>query len=117
MSDYSDRAAEADLAIEGVLDPQAAQRRQDEDRDRLRAVAARKAWLIAMMQHPEGRKWLKEVLDHHHTFELRFASVNGFARDIEGTWAMAGEQRAGWWIWQQLDDADPVIASRLRRGV
>ena len=114
--DYESRVREAELAIEGVLEPEAAQRRQDEDRDRLRARADRRAWLIGAMQHPEGRRWLKEVLDHHHTFELRFAATLAGMRDVEGMWIMAGEQRAGWWIWEQLDEADPVIASRLRRG-
>jgi len=114
--DYERRVEEAELAIEGMLEPEAARQRQDEDRDRLRAKAARQAWLVGMMQHPEGRKWLKEVLDHFHTFELRFATTQGGQRDDLGTFTLAGEQRSGWWLWQQLDEADPVIASRLRRG-
>lgn len=114
--DFSERAQEAELATERILDPGAAERRQEEDRDRLRAKAQRKAWLIGMMQHPEGRLWLKEVLDRFHTFETRFASVNGVADHPAGTWMFAGEQKSGWWLWEQLDDADPVIASRLRRG-
>jgi hypothetical protein len=110
------RIAAAEASIESVLDPGAAGRREEEDRDRLRAKAERRAFLTHMMQHPIGRVWLKEMLERFHAFETRFASVNGMARDVEGTWLLAGEQRCGWWLWEQLDEADPVVASRLRRG-
>ena len=117
MSDsYEERIATAEAAIEQTLDPSAAGRREEDNRERQRAKERRRAFLIQLMQHPEGRVWLKEMLDKFHAFETRFASVNGMARDVEGTWLMAGEQRSGWWLWEQLDEADPVVASRLRRG-
>lgn len=116
MTDHADRIAAAEVAIESVLDPEAASRREEEDRQNLRTKEQERAFLIQMMQHPVGRTWLKKMLDRFHTFETRFASVNGMARDIEGTWLLAGEQRSGWWIWEQLDEADPVQANRLRRS-
>jgi hypothetical protein len=116
LSDHEGRIATAEAAIEQTLDPTAQQRREDADRDQKRRKEARRAFLIQMMQHPEGRVWLKELLDKFHAFETRFASVNGMANHAEGTWLMAGEQRCGWWLWEQLDDADPVVASRVRRG-
>lgn len=106
----------AEAAIEETVDPGAAGRREEAAREHQRIKEQRRAFLIQMMQHPEGRVWLKEVLDRFHAFETRFASVNGMARDVEGTWLMAGEQRCGWWLWEQLDEADPVVASRVRRG-
>ena len=116
MSDHEERIAVAEASIEATLDPTAQARRDEVDRERKRARETRRAFLIQMMQHPDGRVWLKEMLDQFHAFETRFAAVNGMARDVEGTWLLAGEQRCGWWIWQQLDEADPVVASRLRRG-
>ena len=118
MSDYPDasRVAAADAAIEDVLDPGAAAAREEQNREHERARQQRRAFLMQTMQHPEGRKWLKEMLDRFHTFEARMASVNGMAPDPMGTMLLAGEQRCGWWIWEQLDDADPVVASRLRRN-
>lgn len=118
MSDdpFDARVEQAEASIEAITDPGAAERRRESDRDRLRAKAQRRAWLIGMMQHPEGRVWLKEVLDRFHTFETRLAATPGGMSDIPGTFMMAGEQRSGWWLWEQLDEADPVIASRLRRG-
>lgn len=116
MSEFEARADEADLAIEQVLDPGAAARRDDEDRTRLRAKEQRRVFLVNLMTIPEGRLWLKEMLDRFHAFETRFAATPGGMRDDAGTWLMAGEQRCGWWLWEQLDEADPVIASRLRRG-
>jgi hypothetical protein len=117
MSDHhAERAAMAEASIEGIMDPGAAERRDEEDRGRLRVKAERKAFIIGLMQHPVGRVWLKEKLDQMHAFETRFASVNGMARDEAGTWLLAGEQRCGWALWCELDDADPVLASRLRRG-
>ena len=113
---YEDKIALADAAIEQALDPEAAARREEDNRQRRVAEERRRAFLIQMMQHPEGRLWLKEMLERWHAFETRFASVNGFARDVEGTWLLAGEQRCGWDLWDQLDKADPVQASRLRRG-
>jgi hypothetical protein len=110
------RAAAAEASIESVMDPGAQARREEDDRSRKRAKAERQAFLIGMMQHPVGRIWVKEVLDRFHAFDTRFASVNGLARDVEGTWLLAGEQRCGWWLWEQFDEADPVQASRLRRG-
>jgi hypothetical protein len=114
MSD--DRIALAEASIEEALNPGADERRETEERDRKRRIAQRKAFLIQTMQHPEGRLWLKETLDRFHAFETRLAAVNGFARDDLGTFLMLGEQRCGWAIWEQLDEADPVLASRIRRG-
>jgi hypothetical protein len=105
-----------ETSIEAILDPTAPIQREDDDRARARAKAQRRTFLIGLMQHPEGRVWLKELLDRCHTFETRFASINGYARDDMGTWLMAGEQKVGWSLWEELDDADPVVASRLRRG-
>jgi hypothetical protein len=107
----------ADLALEAVLDPQGVQDREENDRDRKREAAARRTWLINSMQHPEGRKWFKELIDRTRAFETRFASINGYARDDMGTWFLAGQQKVGWGVWEELDEADPVLASRLRRGL
>ena len=112
MSDerFFARAEEAAMAVENLLDPGAGERREGEDRARARRLAQRKAFLIATMQNPEGRVWLKELLAEFHAFEARFATVPG-----ERTFFFAGEQRCGWHLWQMLDAADPVVASRLRR--
>jgi hypothetical protein len=111
------RIALAEASIEAALDPLAAQRAADDERDRKRADGERKAFLVGLMQNPIGRAWLKELLDEFHAFETRFASVNGYARDEMGTWVLAGEQRCGWKLWTMLDEADPISASRLRRGL
>jgi hypothetical protein len=111
-----DRIALAEAAIEQTLDPEAAARREEDARKREIAKDQRRAFLTAIMQHPEGRLWLKELLDKWHAFETRFASVNGMARDVEGTWLLAGVQRCGWQLWEELDEADPLLASRVRRG-
>lgn len=116
MSDDRDFAHLADTSIEDALDPGAAERREDEDRGRKRQHERRRQWLIQIMQHPEGRIWLKEVLDEFHAFETRFAAVNGLAPDQYGTWFRAGVQQCGWKLWEQFDEADPVTASRIRRG-
>ena len=114
MSD--ERGRVADTSIEEVLDPGAAQRREEEAREHAGIRARRQAWLKQIMQHPEGRVWLKELLDEMHAFETRFASVNGLAPDPYGSWFLAGQQKCGWKLWEQFDEADPVLASRIRRG-
>jgi hypothetical protein len=110
------RMAVAEAAIEETLDPGAAARREEAAREHDRTKERRRAFLIQMMQHPEGRLWLREVLERFHTFELRLATTPGGMRDDVGTMMLMKEQACGWWLWEQLDEADPVVASRVRRG-
>lgn len=71
--------------------------------------------LVRLLSDPDTRQWLWEILDASHCFEARIAAVNGYAPDPIGTWLMAGEQKVGWWIWEQLDEAAPMLASQMRR--
>jgi hypothetical protein len=106
------RAVLADVSIEDALDPGARARREDEERERDRRLARRRQFLVQLMQNPEGRLWIKELLEAFHAFETRVALPG----DIPGTFLFLGVQKAGWQIWEHFDDADPVLASRIRRG-
>jgi hypothetical protein len=100
-----------DFSVRDHLNPTERERETEEALAERRAKEMRRAFLVHAMQHQHGRLWLKEVLDRLHTFDTKFANVTG-----ERTWFFAGEQKAGWDIWADLDEADPVLASALRRG-
>jgi hypothetical protein len=108
-----DRRSDLDVAIEDVVRPGDRQKREDAERAAKRRIEERRKFLVQLMQNPEGRIWIKELLEAFHTFETRIPAFTG---DIPATFQYLGVQLAGWQLWQHFDDADPVLASRIRRG-
>ena len=72
--------------------------------------------LTRLLGDPDIRQWLWEILDAGHAFGgPRRAAVGGYAADMLGDYIFFGEHRLAWWIWTQLDDASPELASQMRR--
>ena len=96
------------------LDPAGADRQAAEKLEADRAAEKRRQMIIRLLADEEVRSFFWEYLSDTHAFEPRFAST-GYAPDPMGTFLYAGEQKAGWHLWAQLDAAAPDLASLMRR--
>lgn len=96
------------------LDPEgaAAAKAQQEEADR--KTEERQRLIARSMSDPAFRDWIWQYLRDCHVFETRFAST-GYSPDPLGSWLYAGEQKAAWHLWAQIDDAVPELASLMRR--
>lgn len=75
-----------------------------------------------------GRRVMWDVLQGMHTFENRFATSPAGFPHTEATWFQAGEQAAGWRLYDALRKAsfqgvhlmhtenDPYFAEKAKRG-
>lgn len=107
--------AEANSEFEEAYEPDAAEKRAAAEKEAAQKALARKNFLTALMSRPEARAWLWEILDEFDTFRPRFGITPAGFPDPQGSWYRAGMRDAGWWLWTQLDDADPDLASMMRR--
>ncbi len=98
-----------------ALDPTAADERQAEREIAEGRARVRREFLTALLSLPEGRAWLWEVLDEFDAFKTRFGVTPSGFPDPQGTLYRMGMKDAGWWLWTQLDDAAPELASLMRR--
>lgn len=96
------------------LDPDGAGRVAAEKLEADRQAEKRRQLLRRLLGDAEVRAFIREFLDDCHAFEPRFAST-GYSPDPYGTFLYAGEQKAGWHLWAQLDEAAPELASLMRR--
>ncbi len=97
-----------------IYEPEEAARRAEAQKEHDRKGERRRLLLQQLLADQEGRDWLWELLTDCHAFETRFAST-GASPDPNGTFFYAGQQWAGWHLWTQLDNADPALASQMRR--
>lgn len=75
----------------------------------------RKLFLHRLMNDPDFRGWLWEVLVSFNTFATVFgAGPTGFP-DSQATMYNLGMREAGWHLWTMFDNAVPELASQMRR--
>lgn len=97
------RDANVELTIPNAADPQALVRAKQ-----IAAfTSAQRAdfWKRALAD-PIGRTVLWEVLASMHAFEARFGTTPAGFPSPEATWFYAGEQAAGWRLYDALRKAD-----------
>jgi hypothetical protein len=75
----------------------------------------RQNFLKGLMSSADFREWLWEVLVSFGTFENAFgAGPTGFP-DPMATQFQLGQKAAGWHLFTTFDNADPEMASKMRR--
>ncbi len=85
------------------------------EKERKERAELRQAFLRAMLQNELFREWLMEQLEHMGTFANSFgAGPTGFP-DHMATQFQLGMKAAGWHLWTMFDDAEPELASLMRR--
>lgn len=86
-----------------------------ESRDALEKTEFRRRFLHQLMESSDFREWLMEQLTGFGTFDRTFAvSPTGFP-DQAATEFHLGMKAAGWYLWEQVDDIAPDLASLMRR--
>lgn len=101
--------------FERTFDPEAETERQKAERETERLARQRKELLAALLANPEIRDWLWELISEFDAFRKRFGITPSGFPDSLGTAYRDGWRDAGWYLWTQLDDADPDLASLMRR--
>lgn len=69
-------------------------------------------FLKGLLANEFGRAWLHDHLHSFGTWQAPFA----VGMDSRATDHLNGRRSAGWEIWEQIDEIDPIRASMLRRG-
>lgn len=105
-------AEEADLLGVKHEPPEEQEAREKSLRERARL---RERMLRGLMDRPQFREWLMDVLVEFDTFGRTFgASPSGFPDD-RATEFHLGRKAAGWRLWTLFDDLCPELASQMRR--
>lgn len=105
-------AEEADLLGIERLTPEQEQAKEKALKERARL---RERLLRSLMERPQFREWLMDLLLEFDTFGRTFgASPSGFPDD-RATEFHLGRKAAGWRLWTIFDDLCPEQASLMRR--